>query len=487
MVPLVKTESTVRMLTERLNWPVHLVRWRTARELGGLISSENCSALAADVYLDWLSRRQLESEIASGLAVLFCTSENSLPSLDTVARNISRPSILADRMLQSVYGRGQVREEWEQGHSAQVAQSFEPPTYFLEHKSKYAPPILGYSLEKLETLVNFPFMRQWAFEWHELMELTNAPLYGSLHYFFESASVPSDLTAQLMHRQCEVYQSAYLRTLACAADCNAIDLETAGFFALRALPLNRGLEQLNVTERPSWLHDIPERCFNSDGEVEPLIRNLIKPGLGEKGMRPVAFRIPISAEISEFSDLSVLAVLASKDFVPDSSYEPLALTDDLIWRLPDGISIEGMLPEKDIEAFASQGITGTCAPLCLNLWPHPTGLWLADYFLKGVLLPAPYLFHAATEVACRNDRIEIISGGESVASWKFWHDCWTPLYARGGSTRCGMLTELRENEITKAQNRHGLSLAWLVELDIRKETEDERHLESSRHREFFFD
>ena len=231
----------------------------------------------------------------------------------------------------------------------------------------------------------------------------------------------------------------------------------------------------------------PKNASGPMGEMEGLIRNLVKPGLGEKDMRPVAIRTPISVEISEFSDLSVLAVLASKDFVPDSSCEHLPLTDDLIWRLPDGISIDGILPKKDIEAFTSQGVTGACAPLCLNLWPYPAGLWLADYFLKGVLLPAPYVFHAATEVACRNDRIEIVTGDEIIAFWKFWHDCWTPLYTRGGSTRCGMLTELREDKIRKAEDRYGLSLAWLVELNIWKETDDGRHLESSRHREFFFD
>lgn len=487
MVPLVKTESSLRMLVERLNWPVRLVRWQTARQFGALLSSGDCSELAADIYLDWLSRGQFESETASGLTVLFYAPESGLPSFDTIARSISRPSILADTMLQSVYGRGQVGEGLEHGHSAQVPQSFEPPVCFSDHKSRYAPPMFGSNFERLEMSTGFPFMRQWAFEWHELMELTNAPLYGSLHYFFKSARFPSDLTGQLMHRQCEVYQSAYLRTLACAANCEAIDSETAGVFALHALPLNRGLEQLNVTERPDWLHDIPEECFRADGEMEGLIRNLVKPGLGEKDMRPVAIRTPISVEISEFSDLSVLAVLASKDFVPDSSCEHLPLTDDLIWRLPDGISIDGILPKKDIEAFTSQGVTGACAPLCLNLWPYPAGLWLADYFLKGVLLPAPYVFHAATEVACRNDRIEIVTGDEIIAFWKFWHDCWTPLYTRGGSTRCGMLTELREDKIRKAEDRYGLSLAWLVELNIWKETDDGRHLESSRHREFFFD
>ena len=49
MVPLVETESSLRMLVERLNWPVRLVRWQIARQLGALLSSGDCSELAADI------------------------------------------------------------------------------------------------------------------------------------------------------------------------------------------------------------------------------------------------------------------------------------------------------------------------------------------------------------------------------------------------------------------------------------------------------
>lgn len=488
MVSLVTTETTVRMLIERLNWPVRLAKWRTACELGVLLSSEDYSELATEVYLDWLSSRQFESEIASALAVLFCTPKSGLPSFETVADSTSKPSVLADLMLQAIYGPGQIKGEWKKAYSSEVPRLYEPETYFLNNKSVCVPSIFNNQFEKLEKETGFPFIRQWAFEWQKLMESTKAPYSSHPYYFVEPSLSRSGIFGQFSQRQCDVYQSAYLRTLACAVDCEGIDLETAAFFALHALPLNRGLEQLNVTERPDWLCDIPEKCFSADGRIELLVRKLIKLDLRKRGMRTVALRTPVSPEVAEFSDLSVRAVLASKDFVPDLSREHIIFTDDLIWHPSGGISIEGNLPQKDIKSYIFQGITGACIPLCLNLCPYPIGLWLTDYFLKGVLLPAPYVFNADARVSCRNDRIEIVIGGRSVASWKFWHDCWTPLYAlEGGSTRCGMLTELREDEISKAQERYGMKLGWLVELNIWKQAEEHEPFESSRRREFFFD
>ncbi|MYB27410.1 MAG: hypothetical protein F4X32_07940 [Candidatus Dadabacteria bacterium] len=484
MVSLVTTESTVRMLIERLNWPVRLARWRTAREFGLLLSSTDYSKLATEVYLDWLSKRQFESEIASALAVLFCTPENSLPSFQTVAGHIARPSILADIMLEAVYGVGKTTRGWDDAHSAEVPRLFEPETYFLNHKSVYVPPIFGNEFEKLEKQTGFPFIRQWGFEWHQLMESTKAPYSNHPYYFIEPSLSRSGIFGQFSQRQCDVYQSAYLRTLACAVNCWDIPEDLATEVALHALPLNRGLGKLNVAERPVWLSDIPEKCVNAEESLEPLVRNLIKPGLEQKNMRPVVIKTPISADIAEFSNVSICAILASTDFV---YREHCSLDGGLILPLPDGVTIKGMLGKRNISDFTSSGIAGVAAPLCLDLFSLPTGLWLVDYLRLGISLPAPYVFENDVEVACRSNCIEIISGGKEVASWKVWHDRWTPLHAKDGATRCGMLTELREDEINKAQDRHGMALGWLVELNVWKQKEEHEPFELNRRREFFLD
>ncbi len=484
MVSLVTTESTVKMLIERLNWPVRLTRWQTARELGVLLSSKDYSNLATEVYLDWLSSRQFESEITSALVVLFCTPESSLPSSQAVVDSISKPSILADLMLQAIYGPIQMKREWENLHSPEVSRLYKPETYFLNHRSVYVPPLLGNEFEKLEKETGFPFICQWAFEWHQLMESTKAPYSSHPYYFVEPSLTRSGIFGQFSQRQCDVYQSAYLRALACAVDCCYLPEDLAAGVALHALPLNRGLGELNIAERPVWLSDIPEKCINPEESLEPLARNLIKPGLEQEDMRPVVLKTPMSADVAEFSNVSIRAILASTDF---EYREHCSLRGGLILPLPDGVTIKGILGKKNISNFTSSGIAGAAAPLCLDLFPVPMGLWLVDYLRFGIPLPAPYVFENDVEVACSSNCIEVISSGKKVASWKVWHDRWTPLHAKDGATRCGMLTELREDEISKAQDRHGMALGWLVELNVWKQKEEHEPFELSRRREFFFD
>ena len=472
------------MLIERLNWPIRMTRWRTAREFSSLLSSRDYSELATDVYLDWLSGRELESEVGSALAVLLCTSEDSLPPFEDVANHITKPSILADAMLENIYGSGEVRGGWEFAHSGQPPSSFKPEIYFLNNKSVYAPPIFGIFLQDIETKTGFPLMEQWAFEWHKLMESTRTPHSEYPYYFVEPSRARCGISGLFSQRQCDVYQSAYLRTLAQAVDFQVLSVSFATELALEALPLNRGLAQLNPAERPAWISNIPEKCVDVSGTLESLVQNLLKSNPGQRHMRPVVLKTPISADLAEFSALSIFAVLASADFVPDLDVERSIFTHGQRCILPDGISVECPLEEKDISHFTSPGTKGFCAPLCLNLLAYPMGSWHADYFLSGISLPASYVFEDEAEIHCDNDRIDIISGGKKSASWKVWHDCWTPLYARDGSTRCGMLTELREDEIAKAQHRHGMRLGWFVELNI---WEQEKDFQLTRRREFFFD
>lgn len=487
MVSVVSNDTTLRMLIERLNWPVRMVRWRVAREFGALLSSKDHSRQALNIYLDWLSSRQFESEIGSALAVLFCTAEDGLPSFRDVVGNISRPSILADMMLQSIFGGGKVKGQWETAHSGEVPPSFEPAKFFLDHKSAHVPPILGNELAKIEVKTGLPFMRQWAFEWHSLMESTKSPHSGYPFYFVDAHLRRSGVNGQFSQRQCDVYQSAFLRTLACAVNCWDMPAKKATQWALDTLPVNRGLVKLDPVDRPPWLSDIPEKCAEATGSLEPLVRSLIAAGLGQTSMQPVALKIPISADIAEFADLSVSAILASNDFVPDLNHEHTPLVRGLPWILPDGISLEGPIEQEDIATFTSSGITGTAAPLCLDLWPLPSGFWHNDYFQVGIALPAPYAFQGQVNVTCRDDHIEIVSGQNTVALWKVWHDRWTPLYAKNGATRCGTLTELHEDEITKAKNRHGMALGWFVELNVWKRKSEFGDFQPDRRREFFHD
>lgn len=478
--------STMRMLIERLNWPVRMVKWRAAKEFGALLSSVDYSKQARDVYFDWLSSRRLESEVVSGLAILLCTPEDGLPSMQAVTRHVSRPSILADMMLQSVYREVRTGVDWADAHSGPVPDFFAPDRYFEDHKRAHVPPIISNELHRIEKKTGLPLPRQWAFEWRNLMDATNISYSGYPYYFVDSLLLRSGINGQFSQRQCDAYRSAFLRTLACAVSHWKMPVKYAASISLNTLPVNRNLVDLKPMQRPDWLADIPERCCKPQASLEKFTRELVKPSLGAAPMRPVSLKIPISVNVCEFGDLSITAVLATEDFLPDlDRYDTLERMHP--WVLQDGISFDGPMYHEEIDDFAWYGVRGWGAPLCLDIWPLPSGFWHNDYLQVGISLPAPYAFQRQVYIACRTDHIAIYSNRVFSGSWRVWHDHWTPLYPKNGRTRCGTITELSNTDIARAQERHGLRLGWMSELRIWKRRSEYGEFDLTRQREFFLD
>jgi hypothetical protein len=481
-----QADSTVRILLDRLNWPIRMVRWLAAREFAGLLSRGAHQKKATEAYLDWLSIRQFESQVVSGLAVLLCMHEETLPPFLDECEHINRPSIVADLMLQHVYGYGKRRGGWLSAHSGPCPNSFASERYFEDHKGAHVPPIFGDDLKRLEGRSGRPFTRHWAFEWRKLMDVTKSPYSGFPYHFVGSTLQRSGVFGQFSQAQCDVYRSAYLRTLAFAVSQWELPLEEAAFYSSICLPLNGALAHIKPIQRPDWLADIPERCCEVDSALDELTRDLVKAGNGQPGMRPVNLEIPIKASLFEFGNLSVSAVLVSEDFVPDpddSSY----FAQHTGWILPDGITFAGTMDKKDPADFVRQGSQGASIPVCLSLWPFPSGFWHNDYFASGLALPSPYNFSDPPEIACNERDISMHLDGTPVGILSIWHDHWTPLYPKGGNTRCGMLTQMREIDLESSQTLHGMELGWVVQLRLWSRKTDYGEYELKTRRQFFRD
>src|SRR6266851_7334800 len=100
-----RPEATIRLLIERLNWPVRMVRLQVAREYAGLLCSPEYGHIAAQIFLNWIRERKLECEVLSALAVLACTPKQHLIPFQQLRSNIRCPSILADVLVQNIYQR----------------------------------------------------------------------------------------------------------------------------------------------------------------------------------------------------------------------------------------------------------------------------------------------------------------------------------------------------------------------------------------------
>jgi hypothetical protein len=478
--------DSARFLLDRLNWPVRLARLQAAREYGNLLADESFGPVALQIYLAWLLKRQTENEVCSGLAVLLAANKTNLPSIDVVSRNLPCPSILADYMLNEVYGLTPSGRSWTSRHSGKAPVSFEAGEYFLRHQGDQIPPSLAAELLRLEQLSGLPFLKQWAFEWQQTQTATGAPLSGFPYHFLEAGLERSGVTSQLDQRQGDIYRSAYLRTLHCAVDTWRMPLEVASEAATRCLPLNRGLVDVVPIDRPRWLGKLPDECAPENASLKPIIKQVLNAAMESDGLLPVHLRTPLSLKISEFSSLTVSCALLSEDFVPvpDTDFTELRTS---AWNLPNGSLFAGRSRQLAAEEYAQPTSQGIRIPLCTDIFPFPFGYWMGDLFHLGISLPASNLFDEPISYCCKGEAILTEMNGQTIGRWTTWNDHWTHLYPKGGNTRCGSVSEMRPADIIIAADRFGLKVGWTADVKIwcREKSYDE--LKLLQKSTFFFD
>jgi hypothetical protein len=469
--------DSAKFLLERLNWPVRFVRLKAAHEYAGLLANASLGAAALQTYLTWLSQRQTENEICSGLAVLYAASPEHLPNIDDLSHNLLRPSILADFMLREIYGSAAASDTWTSSHSGEAPISCEPSEYFLRHQTGQIPPSLADRFLRLEQKSGRPFLKQWAFEWQHMLTSTKAPLSGFPYHFLERSLSRSGVTAQLDQRQGDCYRSAYLRTLHYAVDRWDMPLDVAFEAATKCLPLNRGLVDIRSVDRPPWVGELPDEFAPDNTSLEPIIKALLKAATKTDGLVPVHLRMPLSLKISEFSSLTVSCALLSEDFVPVRGEDYTELQESP-WRIPQGSLFSGLSQPLSADEHLLPSSQGIRLPFCIDIIPLPFGYWMGDLFHLGLSLPASYIFDRPISYQCSGDGIFTDMNGQRVGRWTTWNDHWTYLYPKGGNTRCGSLSEMRSVDVIAAANRFGLKVGWTADLKIwhREKSYDEFEL-----------
>jgi hypothetical protein len=255
--------------------------------------------------------------------------------------------------------------------------------------------------------------------------------------------------------------------LACAVDQWHMPVEMAEELARLNMPITRGIADVHPSERPAWLGRNPELCCADGADLEQIVRQLV--ALRPDGYQPVTLKIPIDVEAAEYGELVIAAVLATADFVPEPD-DKWYFRPSMGWTLPESDTFGGQYRIISAEKFLSTGITGLCVPICLDVWPLPSGFWHNDYFARGIQLPAPYLVDAPFSVEADKTGIHIHDTSKNnIADWSVWHDRWNPTYVAGGHTRCGMITTLKASVIKEAEQKFNMKLGWAVQLKTWKQ------------------
>ena len=196
--------------------------------------------------------------------------------------------------------------------------------------------------------------------------------------------------------------------------------------------------------------------------------------------------LPIARSKAEFAELTIGAVLATPDYeaTPDVKHD---LSRRLLWELQQPLELAGVLPEIGTGDYESVGSQGDLVPVCLDLWPLPSGFWQNDYHFLGLALPAPYCFEEPIHIVCRKKEIVARGTAGNVATLKIWHDHWNPLHMDGGGSRCGSVTEMAQSLLCLTEQRQARKLGWMVRLKRWQRDSDFGEFKLNERTEFFFD
>ena len=452
----------VDLLLNRLLWPVPLVRWRAARGLRDLMEDPTTRVRTTDALLVALKSAALESDACTILTVLLMVRNDAVPDLLTVRDHLLQPSILAEIILQEIYGTV-AGTDWWRGHSGPPFLGFQASSYFEEHQTHHVPVVLSTNMSALEGKSGLPFMRQWAFEWQQLCDRTDARFTEFPYYFCDFGEARDGIIGQFSPRQSELYRSAYLRSFSIAVSEWGFSQREAGYYVSELLPSIRGLFEFDPVGRPEWLRDLPERCAANPDDMESIARSLIG-AIPDKEKALISLHVPLDATVERFADLTLTAHLVTPDFVPHGGFLPLPTT---LVMAHDGFALDQSRDETPMERVQESGLRGDALPVCSALLPIPYGQWHGHLHSTGIPLPNSYLLPDASVIRSARNSVWIQCGTATVSTSQYWLDHWSPNYPLdGGTTRCGVWSTIDRAVLGERASMLDRKLAWSVRLQI---------------------
>lgn len=482
-----QASDTLSFLTQRLNWPVPMVRWRAAREIRSLLECEDTRDEMSEKLLDFLEMCKTESEVCAVLNLFLLSDEKARPTRSSLISRLNHPSILADFLLERMYGWGKGAGGWLGAHSGPAPLNFVPSVYFEKHKSAHLPPIFFDRLKELESYSGAPFVKQWAFEWHTLCEQTGTRFTRYPDHFNDVMETRSGIVGQYQQRQTEAMRSAHIRTFARAVSEWNMPQGQALDELFDHIPAISGLFDLEPIERPIWLGDFPKKCLDDTVGLKELLQGLLSEFRG-KDERILSFTSPFKIDDARHGHLQLSAFLATEDFKLGNEkdiFEPPTFCD-----ARKNLSVETEWSGRSMEDSSMEGQTGRAIPICNGIHAVPHGHWMSNYFSAGILVLAGYCLPGGKNLRVRNGELELIIDEVVISVTSVWHDFWTPHYAQnGGHTRNGVSVEVTSDVLNKISEGRsdGLKLGWFLKTWVWKPDTDYGEYKLTERRTFVFD
>ena len=455
------TEPALSMLLERLLWPVPRIRWEVCRSLARLIRKGNENV--AKSLLDWISTRQLESEVVLGLCIIEAFELGEFFEFEEVLIAVQAPSHLSDWLLinnfNDAHGLSTLRYAVSNSEPATLER--EVDSWFEKYRKWAVPEIFSVVLQSLDESTGFRFLDRWQHEWRWL-QATHARPSADYPYYFSGGD--RGHRGQFDHGQRELYVSAYLRTLAYAALVGAISHTDAEEFSLLCLTMNRGLAGLQPVQRPGWVRNLQSR---DPANKQEIAREL----WGSAFAASNSDEIPIYFRALDTNSSGFIEYELNMSLVP-CGYTKSTLELDQLHNLPVNES-----PGRLTGAVGrSEGVNprNIVRPLALSQIIELDFVGRAHIeMVMNVRLASPSIFGTLANLRCNQNEIRLETNNGVFSRWIHWYTNWEPTTFPELKSTVGSITTVSKASLDRLQLLKGMEIKPIAK--VRRATRSMPH------------
>ena len=412
----------------RLRLPVPMAKLLIIHQVAEALKDERTGPATWQALLRWLRGLSLESEVLEALAIVVAArGAPALSSVDLRAA-INAPSALSDAFIGRAFGTPVLVHSWLKGHSGEAPRFYQRPELREElTRGQIVPRALVLSLQDLQQDWRRAFIAQWTFEFERLIERADSSSDGHFSFFLPESDRSE--VGQFVARRGQLARSAFLRTLALAADMWDMPIAEAQAAAMVASPADLSLLPMQPGGVPGWVGPLHgARPVDSD-EAADLAASILRHVHEAEGKSLLHLNLPMHGDVRYNGELEIVSILSSDeaidaeevfrvhDFLPGRVYVPRA--EDLTLRI-DALDRQATFPSK---------AGGLLRPVLLPLVGNNVGYLQSDLVRRMPRLPA---HHSRTPliVTPRKGGADVLLSGTKVGELLHWNWRWRPTHQK---------------------------------------------------------
>lgn len=446
----------VESLFSRLSSPVPAIKLLVGNRLATIMANRDSSAIGNHVLLRSLREARFESEVTELLAVPLLAGGSSLDS-DTLRASIEFPSALSDSMLSLISGHNFLVNAWTSAHSGPAPGFHSVESLEILRKAQIIPPFVGYHLAKLEGESGLPLLRQWCFEFDSLAK--RCAEEGSSHFLDFSRGDHEYRVGQFVSIASHRARSAYLRTLAIAAERWGMPINVAEHLAENVRPVDSRLLGFAPTKAPDWSDSLASLETTREEEWAERIGSVIASRRNHTDGMILHADFLVAERKSRAAELEVVTAFSDRTDV--KAQEVFALHDEMPGRWSYEVA-DAFTFRTPAEAVPGGRFVLAAMPISGGY----LGLFNCELMSRLPYLPRRFARSGELKTKSASRQLEISSGHEMIGKAVYWNRDWSPMHLKYLKPNCGVGTTVSAQFVSEMEGytRKKLQTFWRLKV-----------------------